>query len=226
MLLRQLSMMDRSNVVVLATAVTIVTLVSCGGSGGLRDAATSDGGAQDAATSDGDAQDAATSDSGGGCGLDPVGTFTFRVHNRTATRVSWFFSCHRSLPLTLDTPHGVLHAGPGGATFCGYTCEQVYSGTVPGCSDCGRGAEGSAPPGGTGEIPWDRRVYVSHTIDSACARFPGEVCALGKAVAGVQAQRGTLQLCENTLAAGCNNPRYVLFTVDTTGSEATIEIGP
>jgi hypothetical protein len=153
--------------------------------------------------------------------------------------ISWNLGCRRTSPIVLHLPEGDLPTGSEAIDFCGFTCEQIYARGMPGfCTDCGPGYSDRVAPGGSALIDWDRRVYTSHTLDPAC-RPPSPPqewpCALGHAVTPSPAQSGTITICPGTVPnpnpGACQdasgNPvalRPVEFTVDTTGTEAVIEV--
>ncbi|HEY7375405.1 MAG TPA: hypothetical protein VIF57_24820 [Polyangia bacterium] len=181
-------------------------------------------------------------DGGHSCTLDPIGMFTFHVHNVGAQTLTWDLGCSKTLPIWLHLPEGDLPTGPGSVDFCELTCEQIYTGPwFPGaCTDCGAGVSGSAAPGASGDIAWDRRVYSALTFDPACRydkTLPGgngsSTCASGHAVAPAATQAGTITICPGRLTLStCMDPatgktidqRKVEFTVDTTGSDAVIDV--
>ena len=169
------------------------------------------------------------SDGAAACGLDPTGTFTFHVHNAGSQVLLLELGCQGALPISLATPVGRLPIGPGSADVCGFTCDEIYAGHVtPGaCSDCGGGDFKSLAPGDVADIAWDRRVYAEHMLDAACSTQPG-TCALGFAVAPSSAQLGVVTTCPmNQHPTGaCLAPVASEFTIDTTGAQATIDVGP
>jgi hypothetical protein len=74
-------------------------------------------------------------------------------------------------------------------------------------------------------------VYQASSVDPSCSGLQaGNDCALGTLVAPVAAQAGTLTVCNAGLSTGgggggyCSSSTDVTFTVDTTGTEATIEV--
>jgi hypothetical protein len=165
--------------------------------------------------------------------------FTFHVRNAGEEALAWSLGCQRNLPIWLHLPEGDLPTGPGAVDICEFTCDRIYAGTsLPGgCTDCGGGYSGRAAPGASADIVWDRRVYTSHTYDPAC--FPSTVppmsttCALGRAIAPSATQSGTITVCPGEIMlSNCREPgtgrpiesRKVEFTVDTTGTEAVIEV--
>jgi hypothetical protein len=165
--------------------------------------------------------------------------FTFHLRNAGDQMISWDPGCAMSIPIVLHLPEGDLPAGPWPADICGHTCDEVYAGTAfpGGCTtDCGLGYAVPVAPGALADIVWDRRVYTAHTFDAACRSFSSPtwmMCALGRAVAPAAAQSGTIKICPGTVPwpGGCQNSagmsidsRSVEFTVDTTGSEAIIEV--
>ena len=175
------------------------------------------------------------------CAIDPPGTFTFHVHNAGSATLAWNLGCMHSLPIVLHLPEGDLPTGPGAVDGCEFTCDLIYAGTATpgGCSDCGPGYSGSAAAGGSGDIIWDRRVYTRLAFEPACRASsspvisPQATCALGHAVAPSATQSGTISVCPGTVYLGsCHDPatsqtiqpRTIDFTVDTTGTEATIEV--
>jgi hypothetical protein len=168
-------------------------------------------------------------DGANACALEPTGAFVFHVHNAGASPLLLELGCRSALPITLATPSGRLPIGPGSVDGCGFTCDEVYSGHVtPGaCSDCGGGDFLSISSGASGDIPWDRRVYIRHDVDAACSTQTG-TCALGFAVAPTTAQHGALTWCpvDQHPTGSCLAPMATEFTVDTTGADATIDVGP
>jgi hypothetical protein len=188
-----------------------LTLASCGRS---APAAPADAGA------DGGAD--------GQCALDPTGSFVFHVHNAGTTMLVLDLGCGKTLPVVLATPAGRLPIGPGGVDTCEFTCDQIYSGhnTPGGCTDCGPGVSKTLAPDGTVDVPWDRRVYERHTLAPPCSTATG-TCALGTAVAQNAMQLGAVTACpsDKSMPFACTAPLTTEFTVDTTGAEATIDVG-
>ena len=169
------------------------------------------------------------------CALDPTGMFTFHVHNVGDQTLTWDLGCTRNLPISLDG----RPAGPGAFDYCEFTCDQIYAGTVTpgGCSDCGPGYSGTAAPGETKDIVWDRRVYTGEYFNTDCRpsapTSAGATCALGHAVAPSAAQSGTITVCDGTVVQSiCRDSstgqsiatRNVEFSVDTTGTDAVIDV--
>ena len=198
------------------------------GHGDADGAAGAKGNAGGGSGSAADAGDGGAGTRGPMCALDPTGTFTFHLHNGTNGTINLFLGCGAaSIPIVLDTPAGALPAGPGTIGACGFTCDKIYGppGYLPvGCTDCGFGATRTMAPGDTTDIGWDRRVYAPQTIDAACAPWPGQTCALGKAVSRSAVQSGSLRVCLTFVPLACGDPRDVPFTIDTTGNAATIEV--
>jgi hypothetical protein len=174
-----------------------------------------------------------------GCALDPIGMFTFHVHNVGDRTLAWDLGCMRNLPIFLEVPQGILPTGPGAYDYCEFTCDQIFAGTVTpgGCSDCGPGYSGIAAPGETRDIVWDRRVYTGEYFNNDCRPSaptpPGATCARGHAVAPSAAQSGTITVCDGTVVQSvCRDSatgqtiatRTVEFTVDTTGTDAVIDV--
>jgi hypothetical protein len=168
-------------------------------------------------------------DAAAACALDPTGSFAFRVHNAGAAALILELGCRATLPITLATPAGRLPIGPGSADVCGFTCDEIYAGHVSAgaCTDCGGGDFTSIAPGDTANIPWDRRVYVRHELTAMCTPQTG-TCALGIAVAASAAQQGAITWCPSDQhpTGSCLAPMVTEFTVDTTGAEATFDVGP
>src|SRR5205085_6800864 len=116
--------------------------------------------------------------------------------------------------------------GPGAVDICEFTCDQVYAGQVQpgGCSDCGPGYWQTIMPGATADLPWDRLVYVRHTVEPPCATATG-TCALGVPVAPSTAQSGTLTACATQgPTTGCAQQNVVTFTIDPTANAGPIEL--
>jgi hypothetical protein len=171
--------------------------------------------------------------SAGAAGTGPVcssppstGSFTFHVHNNSGSMMFWREGYALPMPLSLDTPDGALPAFPGLVAPCGFTCEQIYGGSqVPGSCDHGPPNFAGSNPDETVDVVWSRGGYGLHIIEAGCsAQWAGDSCAVGFVVAPTSAQTGSVEICENVLAATCLNPRQVTFTVDTTRAESTIEL--
>jgi hypothetical protein len=172
---------------------------------------------------------------GGACAIPPAGsTFTFHLHNGGATDMGLSYGCGGTIPVMVATPGGTLGIGPGPANGCEFTCESEYKGPVQtACSDCGPGVGAPIAAGGTVDIAWDRRVYVPHVADPQCVGGQtGVNCALAQAVAPTSAQQGTLTVCTastnngfcSSSSSGGGTTKDIPFTVDTTASEATIQV--
>jgi hypothetical protein len=162
------------------------------------------------------------------CVLDPTGSFTFHVHNVGQAPIVLDLGCGHTVPIVLATAAGRLSAGPGGvAGSCEFTCDEVYANTSSpgGCTDCGPGVSRTIAPGETADVAWDRRVYTKHTIVAPCSTQPGE-CALGISVPPDAAQLGAVTTCPAAQhqTFSCAAPTTTEFTVDTTVTEATIDV--
>jgi hypothetical protein len=173
--------------------------------------------------------DAGTADAGadaGRCAAAPSGQpFTFHVRNASAAELTLWLGCGRSVPIVLDTPAGALGISPG-VDVCEFTCDDVYAGRgSPGaCSDCGPGYSAAVAPGTTKDFVWSRSVYEAHMADVACGKGTG-TCALGRPLAPSATQSGTLTACGAAIQFGsCADPKTTRFSIDTTASEATIEM--
>jgi hypothetical protein len=166
---------------------------------------------------------------GGNCGLAPSGSFTFHVHNAGATTLILDLGCGATSPLTLATPNGALPGGPGNVDVCEFSCDQIYTtfATPGGCTDCGAGMQRTVAAGATADIAWNRNVYVERAVDPACTPKQG-MCASAIPVAPVTSQQGTLTSCpiDQHPTGSCLSATTTSFNVDTTGSEATIDVGP
>jgi hypothetical protein len=164
------------------------------------------------------------------CEVDRPGEpFTFRVHNAGAAELLLPFGCGEHVPIEIETPGGAAGIGVGNASTCQVSCDTVFAGNPnPGCSDCGPGVGRLLPAGATVDIRWDRRVYVPHVADASCSGSDeGNDCALGVAVSPSATQQGALTVCTDTQGGGfCFGGSSVEtpFTVDTSASEATIEV--
>jgi len=171
----------------------------------------------------------ATSDANAGaCALDTSkGSFTFHVHNGGTRSLTLGLGCGRSLPIQIQTATGELPAGPGPEDTCEFTCDDVYAGhSQPGaCSDCGPGVASALGPGATVDVTWDRRAYTERAVDLACTTGTGS-CAWGASVAPAASQAGVLSVCTSSTGfpGSCTTSDTVAFTVDTTKSEATIQV--
>jgi hypothetical protein len=167
-------------------------------------------------------------DAGASCTLAATGEFTFHVHNAGASALIVDLGCGATSPITLETPAGTHGAGPGNADSCEFSCDRVYAGLdVPGgCSDCGGGVQRSLPAGGVVDVSWDRRVYVERAVDPLCSARPG-MCALGIFVDPTTTQNGTVITCpvDQHPTASCLQPLVTSFAIDTTGTDATIDVG-
>jgi hypothetical protein len=152
------------------------------------------------------------------------------VHNGGTRTLSLTLGCGLSLPIVIDTPSGTRPIGAGPEDVCEFTCDRVYAGMVQGgaCSDCGPGYGAPLGPGMTADIHWDRRAYEETMTDPQCSGGFTQPCALGSSVAPVASQSGVLTVCTATaLGAGycaSANQGTFPFAVDTTQSEATIEV--
>jgi hypothetical protein len=232
----------------IAIASVISVSSGCGGSTAKGDQGSPDGGGSslgdgaanhDAGSSldgGGPSNDSSsTSDTGtasdanaGPCALDPSkGSFTFHVHNGGSRSLTLALGCGRSLPIQIQTATGQLPAGPGPEDTCEFTCDDVYAGhSQPGaCSDCGPGVGSALGPGTTVDIPWDRRAYTERAAELSCTTGTGS-CAWGTSVAPAASQAGALTVCTSATGfpGSCTTSDVVTFTVDTTKSEATIEV--
>jgi hypothetical protein len=200
-------------------------VVACGGGAAMvrADAAVADAGVD--ATAGGDGGEA-----GGSCTLAPTGQFTFHVHNAGTSNLIVDLGCGATSPFTLDSPAGTLGAGPGNADTCELSCDKIYAGlAVPGgCTDCGGGVQRTLAPGYTVDVPWDRRLYVERAVDPQCSANASGMCALGIAVAPTTTQKGTVTTCpvDQHPTGSCLQPLITTFTVDTTGLDATVDVGP
>jgi hypothetical protein len=192
--------------------------------------ATDDDGTTEAGGANGTGGDGGEGGAAPSCAIDAPGpTFDFLVTNIGNRDLLLTYGCGSDLPIELDTAEGPLGIGAGNADFCQVSCDQVYEGSPNnGCSDCGPGYGDVVGPGETVTIAWDRRVYVEHTAPEACSGLAnGNQCALGKTVDGKLS--GTLTFCTDPLAnpggyCYTGDEEQVGFTVDTDGSEMTIEI--
>ena len=79
------------------------------------------------------------------------------------------------------------------------------------------------------QLKWDRRVYVLHKVEPGCVDKPDLGCAFGKRVMPSSVQEGVLTACADGEMVVC--PGYCMgaeiqvpFTIDTTGTEGTIEV--
>jgi hypothetical protein len=157
-----------------------------------------------------------------------MGSFTFRIRNAGTGDLTLEYGCHQSLPISLATPAGRLPIAPGSVDTCGFPCDDIYSGhlTPGGCFGCAGGGFLTIAPGESTDTPWDRRVYERHHAGPPCAPTEG-MCALGIAVAPAAAQLGAVTICPDDQhpMGTCLAPIAREFTVDTTGTEATIELG-
>jgi hypothetical protein len=161
------------------------------------------------------------------CALDPTGSFVFHVHNAGTGPITLDLGCGRRPPIELTTPAGSAGIGPGSGDQCEFTCDQVFGGhTTPGaCSDCGPGVTKTLAPGETFDVTWDRRVYTRRAAAPPCSTGTGN-CAFGSAVAPTTAQAGAITTCPAALqqTGACLAITTTEFTVDTTGSDATIDV--
>jgi hypothetical protein len=167
-------------------------------------------------------------EAGASCRLAPTGQFTFHLHNAGTSNLIVDLGCGATSPVTLDTPAGKLGAAPGNADVCEFSCDRVYAGLASpgGCTDCGGGVQETLAPGYVVDVSWDRRVYVEWAVDPLCAARAG-MCALGIFVAPTSAQMGTVTTCpaDQHPTASCLQPLVTSFTIDTTGVEATLDVG-
>lgn len=212
----------------------LVCVAACGST--VPIAPTSDAGSTDGATlpSDGATNDTALTDGSAACALgDPAGTtLTLHVKNDGARALTLAYGCGALPPLTLVTPAGTRDTGPFGINTCGVDCKAAYAGQgVGACSDCGPGYGASLGAGATVDLAWDRRVYVAQTIESSCVGGQpvpvDQSCALEQSVAPSASQQGTLTICTQPSGMGtgyCSKTETVPFTIDTTGTEATIHV--
>jgi hypothetical protein len=175
-----------------------------------------------------------TGGAGGGeaCKLEAPGkAFTFHVHNGGAQTLRLAYGCGGKIPVTLETPSGAQAIGP--VNTCEFTCDALYSPhPSSNCGDCAGGSGAALPPGATVDLAWDQRVYTEHAANQACVGefLPRpDTCALGAILAPSSAQKGVLTACTAPLNGddGFCPPAGespFSFTVDTTKTEATIEI--
>jgi len=204
----------------LARCAILVIVAGLGLAGcGRRAASPPDGGRDGAGDGEG----------GASCAVAATGSFTFHVHNAGTSTLLVDLGCGTTLPMALDTPDGTRQAGPGNVDPCGFTCDDVYAGrAIPGgCTDCGGGIVRSIAAGATTDLRWDRRVYAEAAADPACSPRAGP-CALGVAVAPAASQTGTLTTCpaDQHPTLSCLQPLVTSFDVDTSGPDATINVGP
>jgi hypothetical protein len=226
--------------------VSFASLLACGGtgenvSGGSPDphaeggAGSAGAGGADAGGHAGSGGSATAEDSGAKkCELAPKGEFTFHIRNGGTSLLRLALGCGAKLPIDLDTPDGKLGIGPGNADACERSCDLVYDSPIPQCpgfcTDCANGKLVTIGSGATGDMEWDRRVYVPKMAEQRCLADPscpsGKSCAFGIAVAPKANQMGTLTICTDPNAQGvyCATSRTVSFTVDTTAQEGTIEV--
>jgi hypothetical protein len=224
-------------------AASSLPAYACGGSTTGGGSGGDGGGAADSsmsagdASSSGDSSGSGTEGGGGACFIPPPGAmFTFHVHNIGSNALALSYGCGGTLPILLATPGGTLGIGPGPADACEITCASQYAGPVQeGCSDCGPGVGAALPADGTVDIAWDRRVYVAHVADPQCVGgMSGVSCALAEAVAATATQQGTIRYCSGSGCGGSSSgasssggsamSESASFTVDTTGTEATIAV--
>jgi hypothetical protein len=193
------------------------------------DAASSDAGSQDAASPDGATP---TDAAGSTCPVgDPPGkSFTLHVKNDGTRALALAYGCGSLPPITLVTPTGTFATDPYAINFCGVDCKRAYAGQGTGaCSDCGPGYGAALGAGATVDLAWTHLVYVAQGIDPSCLTPPqtGQTCALEQAAPVSPAQQGTLTICAQPSGTGggyCSKSETVPFTIDTTGSEATIHV--
>jgi hypothetical protein len=163
------------------------------------------------------------------CSLDPGGpTFVFHVHNGGSQMLGLSFDCGGVAPIVLVTPAGMQTIAPAFADVCGFTCDEVNAGKAQGgaCSDCGPGNGAPLAPGMTYDQSWNRRTFAAGMSEQQCTGGNSEPCAQGTPLAPAAKQAGTLTVCIGgstcTVMGGASE--MVPFTVDTSQSEATIEV--
>jgi hypothetical protein len=164
---------------------------------------------------------------GGVCALEPEGSFVIHVHNAGMGPIVLDLVCGQGFPIDLDTPVGTLNVSPAGGDFCAFTCDRIFAGHVtPGaCSDCGPGVTKTLAAGDTFDYAWDRRVYSPREAEPPCSKTTGN-CAFGSAVAPTAAQTGALTTCPAAVrqTGSCLASTTTQFTIDTTGTDATIDV--
>jgi hypothetical protein len=109
--------------------------------------------------------------------------------------IKLFLGCGKNPPIKLHTATGDRGIGSETGSFCGTTCDEVFSNGVPSvCTDCGPGYLLTIAAGDTKEITWDRRLWDRGLIEPTCSeKLMGE-CAKGVAV-GTSDITGTVKYC-------------------------------
>lgn len=165
------------------------------------------------------------------CHIDvaaPGGPFTFHVHNGSSTSYDIALGCGATIPIDLVTSEGLRSIGPGAVNGCEYICDAAGMPPLPYCSDCGPGVSKTLARDATVDIPWDFRVFSAYTVDPSCnGGSTAGSCALAKSVPVSSKQEGVLTVCSTAPSLGhCAMDKQIpfKFTVDTSGSEATIEV--
>jgi hypothetical protein len=157
----------------------------------------------------------------------PGASFTFHVHNTGSRLLRLDEGCGGSLPITVDTAGGTFPIAPGAVDACEVNCDAIFAGgSNPGCSDCGAGVFGAVPSGGTLDISWDRRYYVSYSVDAVCSGHSGnDHCGLGVRVDPATTS-GTLTVITGggATTGGPITTSPFNFSFDLTASEATISV--
>jgi hypothetical protein len=162
---------------------------------------------------------------GVGCPVDapPGPPFAFRLTNGSDVPIRLFLGCGKNPPITLHTATGDRGIGPESGSFCGKTCDDVFSSGVPSvCTDCGPGYLLTIDVAATKEITWDRRLWDHGTIEPNCSETLKGECAKGVAV-GASEITGTVKYClESDPAPPCDTKQQEFTTSLDAGSIALV----
>lgn len=170
--------------------------------------------------------------------MPPGAKFTFRVHNAGSAHKTLVLGCGSTLPIMLQSANGpaalVLDDNSCFGDGDG-SCHDAFMGKfLQECSDCGPGDYDDLPAGAVVDFSWDHVGWVQESIPAQCVADAGSsgdpdfmsTCQLAFPMPPSTKQEGSVTVCNETDPhfGTCVDADETEFTIDTTKSEATIDV--